>query len=111
MEKTCTEKDGTAMKLRSPARFRRKTPNQIPFRIVLIVPFFLILSIAVGLIGSLAHYNSRAVVTVSMGLATTIPGSNGTELSLVGSAHPTADQGFRRSARVDLHLFQCHSWL
>jgi diguanylate cyclase (GGDEF)-like protein len=64
MEKTCTEKDGTAMKLRSPARFRRNPPKQIPFRLVLIVPFFLILCIAVGVIGFLAHYNSKAVVTV-----------------------------------------------
>ena len=32
-----------------------------------------------------------------------------TELSLVGSAHPTADQGFRPFARIDFTLIQCHS--
>jgi hypothetical protein len=31
---------------------------------------------------------------------------NGTELSLVGSAHPTVDKRFRPFARVDFTLFQ-----
>jgi len=35
--------------------------------------------------------------------------TNVTELRLVGSAHPTADQGFRRSVRVNFRLCQGHS--
>jgi hypothetical protein len=31
---------------------------------------------------------------------------NATELSLVGSAHPTADQGFQPFAKVDFNLIQ-----
>jgi hypothetical protein len=34
------------------------------------------------------------------------PTSNATELSLVGSAHPTADQGFQPFAKVDFNLIQ-----
>ena len=37
------------------------------------------------------------------------PGVNVTELRLVGAAHPTADQSFRRFAKVDFLLCQCHS--
>jgi hypothetical protein len=37
------------------------------------------------------------------------PGVNVTELSPVGTAHPTADQGFWPFARINFTLIQCHS--
>jgi len=38
-----------------------------------------------------------------------ICGSNVTDIRLVDSAHPTADQGFQQFAEVDFSLIQWHS--